>query len=99
MLDQLTHESFEPCVGQIFQATGGAADPQDLELVEVKVIGEPIPGVTSRPGFALLFHGPADVILPQAIYRFDNEELGSHEFMIVPLGPGEHGQRYEAIFN
>ena len=99
MLAQLTHEQFEPCLGQTFKATGSAGEPQDLELVEVKVISQPIAGVTTRPGFALLFHGPADVILPQALSRFDNEALGSLEFMIVPLGPGDHCQRYEAIFN
>ena len=38
VLDRLRHEQFEPCVGQIFRASGGGADPQDLELVGVEVI-------------------------------------------------------------
>lgn len=102
MLSQLTHEQFEPCLKQTFRATEGPADPQDLELVEVTVVGEPIPDLTNRHAFSLIFEGPRDALLPQAIYRFENETLGPLEFMIVPIapiGPDERGQRYEAIFN
>ena len=63
--------------------------------------------ITDAPGNAhkfrrfawdgLSFDLPADWDL--AIYRFENETIGSHEFMIVPLGPEQQHQRYEAIFN
>ena len=99
MLERLTHDQFEPCVGQTFKATTVEPGSQDLELVEVKVIGDPIPGVTTRHGFSLVFRGARDVLLPQAMYSFENETLGSLEFMIVPLGPDEDHQRYEALFN
>ena len=55
--------------------------------------------LAARHSFSLLFHGPREALLPQAMDRFDNETIGSLEFMIVPLGPDEHNQRYEAIFN
>jgi len=99
MLDQLTHEQFEPCLNQTFRVTADHAEPQDFELVEVTVLGDPVPGLAPRHSFSLLFLGPREALLPQAMYRFDNETLGSLEFMIVPLGPDEHNQRYEAIFN
>ena len=72
---------------------------QDIELVEGKVIGDPIPGLAPRHSFSLLFHGPREALLPQAIYHFENETLGALEFVIVPLGPDQDHQRYEAIFN
>ena len=99
MLDTLTHEQFEPCVNQTFQVTADHASPQDIELVEVKVIGDPVPGLAPRHSFSLLFHGPREALLPQAIYHFENETIGALDFVIVPLGPDQHHQRYEAIFN
>ena len=86
-------------MNQTFRVTADDSSPQDIELVEVKIIGDPIPGLAPRHSFSLLFHGPRDALLPQAIYRFENQTVGSLEFMIVPLGPDQQHQRYEAIFN
>ncbi|MDX6508976.1 MAG: hypothetical protein QOG81_728, partial [Gaiellaceae bacterium] len=36
--------------------------------------------------------------LPQQIYRFDHDELGTLEIFIVPIGTDEGGVRYEAVF-
>ena len=100
MLSRLTHAHFEPCLNQVFQAHGEHADPpQSLELVEVNVIGEPIPGVTTRHAFSLIFRGPGDRMLRQATYRFENDTIGPLEFTIVPIGPDAKGLRYEAIFS
>lgn len=48
--------------------------------------------------FRLEWRGPADPILPQAIYRFrrDGQEF---DMFIVPVGRDERGTLYEAIFN
>jgi hypothetical protein len=68
----------------------------ELLLVEAETIdgGAHAP----RPGFSLLFHGPADPLLPQATYRFEHPSLGAMEVFIVPLGRDEHGATYEATF-
>ncbi len=98
-LRELTHEYFEVGLNKVFRVSAGSGRALDLELVEVTVIGEPTAGVTSRHSFSLIFRGPADVLLPQSIYRFENEKVGVLEFMIVPIGPDERGLRYQAIFN
>ena len=99
MLSELTHESFERCLNQTFEVRGANVEPLELELVAVKVVGEPIAGVTTRHAFSLLFRGPRDRMLGQALYRFENELAGTLEFTIVPIGPDAEGLRYEAIFN
>ena len=52
----------------------------------------------ARAPFALLFHGPAAPILPQAMYRFEHPALPPLDIFIVPVGPEGDAMRYEAIF-
>jgi hypothetical protein len=47
--------------------------------------------------FRLEFLGPADPVLPQAIYRFVKGDAG-HDIFIVPVARDAGGVRYEAIF-
>jgi hypothetical protein len=47
--------------------------------------------------FRLEFLGPADPVLPQAIYHFVKEDAG-HDIFIVPVARSPDGVRYEAIF-
>ena len=49
--------------------------------------------------FSLLFRGPLRPLLPQQITTLEHDTLGVLEIFIVPVGPDEYGQRYEAIFN
>jgi hypothetical protein len=99
VLSELTHATFEPCVGQTFVVRGESADTLDLTLVAVTVVADPIPGVTSRHAFSLIFRGPADRRLDQALYHFENETAGALDFTIVPIGPDSEGLRYEAVFS
>ena len=101
MSTRLTHDEFKPCLSQTFRIfnPGSSGEPQELQLVEVELLGDPIPGVNKRHAFSLILQGPRETLLPQATYRFDNESLGAVEFMIVPLGPDQACQRYQAIFN
>jgi len=48
--------------------------------------------------FRLEFRGPIEPVLPQAIYSFTKGDE-CHEIFIVPVGRGESGTLYEAIFN
>lgn len=93
---ELTLDTFAPAVGDAFTVGGEEGDKIELVLVEAarKDAGPHAP----RPPFSLLFHGPADPLLPQATYRFEHGALGTMEIFIVPLGRDEHGAVYEAFF-
>jgi hypothetical protein len=93
-LGELTLETFTPCVDNAFAI---AAEPHDLELVleAAEARGE-WPG--GRQPFSLVFRGPSEPQLPQAIYRLEHAGLGVLEIFIVPIGRDDGGTRYEAIF-
>jgi hypothetical protein len=80
--------------GTLFDVPAGAARvPLRLEQVE-----ELPPAAREAGAFRLEFSGPADPLLPQAIYPF--EVAGAvHGIFIVPLAQNADGTRYEAIFN
>lgn len=59
--------------------------------------GEPV-DPTLRAPFSLLFRGPPEPILPQAIYALEHATLGVSEIFLVPLAPDADGTRYEAVF-
>jgi hypothetical protein len=93
-LDELTAEDFLAVKGEQFRLT---AAQLDLELAQVTQYSGGFPS-TARPPFSVLFHGPLQPVLPQAIYRLENEQLGGLELFIVPLGPEQGAMRYEAVF-
>ncbi len=96
MLDLLTIAAFAPCLGEVFQARADGL-ALDLTLIEVKALrsrtGQP------REPFTLLFRGPLAPLLPQRIHSLHHDALGALEIFLVPIGPDETGQRYEAVFN
>jgi hypothetical protein len=49
--------------------------------------------------FSVLFSGPADVFLPQQIYRVTHPEMGELEIFLVPIAKESDGFRYEAVYN
>jgi hypothetical protein len=93
-LDALTAATFAPLSGDRFRIEPGEAPGFEVELIEVK---EGIASA-SRTQFSLLFRGGPDPPLPQRIYRVEHAELGSLDIFLVPLGPDNVGQRYEAVF-
>jgi hypothetical protein len=54
---------------------------------------------STREPFSLVFAGPAAPVLPQSIYRLENDDLGALEIFLVPIGRDAGGTRYEAAFN
>jgi hypothetical protein len=78
--------------------SGAGASPLELRLAECDALGEPVTAGGRRP-FSLLFTGPREPILRQAIHRLDHPELGAVELFLVPLAPDGAGARYEAVFN
>jgi hypothetical protein len=97
MLEQFTIDTFRPLVGASFRVEGDDT-PLELELVAVDQLGEEGGASSRRSPFSLVFRGPAEPLLPQRIYPFENDALGRFEIFIVPIGPDESGMGYEAIF-
>ena len=99
MLAELRREDFVGFLNQAFPVrleTGSV----EFELVEAKSLA-PGGGGPGRPEpFTLLFRGPAEPALPQAIRRLEHPTLGDLDVFLVPVGrDGSGGVLYEAIFN
>lgn len=90
---ELTFDDFGGNIGKGYQLLfpGGALG---LKLAEAQKLPP-----TSRQGgsFRLVFHGPFDPVLPQAIYPF-KQGTDVHHIFIVPIARGPTGMHYEAIF-
>jgi hypothetical protein len=91
VLETFTAETFKPLLHERFALVDGDSRV-DLELVEVTESAAP--GAERRTQFSIVFSGPADPILPQAIYRLEHPELGAFELFLVPIAAGS----YEAVF-
>jgi hypothetical protein len=92
-LAKLTLGDFTPLVGDAFRIA--EPGPVELVLAEARSAGE-WPG--GREPFRLLFRGPRDPLLPQAIYRLEHDALAGLEIFIVPVGRDADRTSYEAIF-
>lgn len=93
---------FLPLLHTEFRVPLEGRAPVTLRLVEVSDL-ERRPATEPRRGkrgFALLFNGPRELLLPQAMHTFEHEALGAFDLFIVPVHPedDEHFY-YEAIFN
>src|SRR5262245_31328898 len=102
MLDQFTHTTFEPLVGKRFRLHVSPGTAVEVELIEaVRLPAHPLRAgqPPKRQPFSLVFRGPKEFVLRQRIYPLEQEALGTPEIFLVPIGPDEVGQRYEAIFN
>ena len=99
-LSTITHEDFEPCLGQTFLVTPEGADGLELELTQVKPLGSTdlVAGVL-RQSFSLLFRGPLKPLLSQQLYRMENAAIGELLLFLVPIGPNENGMLYDVTFN
>jgi hypothetical protein len=60
----------------------------------------PVSGPERKGGaFSVLFRGPMEPIVEQAIHHIEIESAGAAALFIVPLGPDGEGMLYEAVFN
>lgn len=97
MLDRLTYEDFAGRLGETFTATAGEDRTLTLTLRRVDFLPRP-EGDQGREPFSLEFTDPAEDHVPQQIVEVRHEEMGEFALFVVPLGPGDDGMRYEAIF-
>ena len=95
-IEWLTHDHFAGRIGERFYA----ADIP-LELVETKQSTEPGgrgPEGQERLQFSLVFRGPVEPRMPQAIYPLAHDDFDGLELFLVPIGADSGGVRYQAAF-
>lgn len=93
-LAQLTAADFEPRLDDEFRlATEEGVSA--LKLVEVRRLGR---ALREGGAFALTFRSPPGPFLTQAIYPLNNTALGTVELFLVPMGPKDGDNCYEAVF-
>lgn len=99
-MQQLTIHDFEACLNDTFEVDFGGDAPLTLTLVDVSPLGRaPDPGEGRRQSFSLLFNSPlTDKYLVQQMYEVTHVNLGSLHLFLVPMGPGQEGMEYEAVF-
>jgi hypothetical protein len=98
MLDTVTMETFQPRVGELFRVIVDEKWEMQARLSSVDPWSEAAGRGRPRAPFSLVFHAPQGAVIPQQIYRVENANLEPMELFLVPIGPDEHGMRYEAVF-
>lgn len=88
-------ETFSENLGTTFRVAVPDHEPVDLRLSEVSDLAAP----PEYESFAVRFEGPADAFVPQATYDVSHPTAGEFPLFVVPIGRGENGFLYEAIFN
>ncbi|MBB6409696.1 DUF6916 family protein [Mesorhizobium sangaii] len=85
---------FEQAVGSVFSVAIGDRTVS-LELTAVRQIAS---SPRTGGGFTLLFKGPREIALPQAIYHLTSDAI-TDDIFIVPVSVDATGYVYEAVFN
>jgi hypothetical protein len=101
VLDKLSVDDFTPAVGQRFVADLDGTGSLDLELVKAATFEAGAAARDesgTRSPFNVQFRGPAEPILPQRIYRLENDHVGTLEIFLVPIGNDGSATSYEAVF-
>lgn len=98
MLDLATVQcaDFAGCVNQDFEVVTETG-PRVLQLADAQPL--PARAGTARDPFTLTFRGPAELRLPQAIYKMSNAQLGDMEIFIVQIAADQTSSTFEAVFN
>jgi hypothetical protein len=103
MLERFTIDTFRGQIGEAFRLRPEGVAPFDLVLesvTEIPVSGwRPEEVAERRKPFSLVLLGPPTFVLPQAIYSFEHDQLGTFEMFIVPIGRDARGVSYEAVFS
>jgi hypothetical protein len=93
-----TIEDFVACLNTVFHISYGDGQKLSVELTEVNLIGQK-PLYPDQKAFSLIFQSTITDHLPQGTYAVEHEKMPAMAIFIVPIGSGNGGIRYEAIFN
>src|SRR6266404_8792378 len=96
-LDKVQCEQFAACLNQDFQIAfpDGALT---VQLSEARPL-HASHGLAEREPFSLVFRGPAQLLLPQGIYKMRNASLGEMEIFLVQIASDQTSSSFEAVFN
>src|SRR4051812_21042449 len=94
----MTLDEFTPLLTTRFNMRLDDGTRLELTLSHIEALPHAGPGGSTqqRKPFSLIFHGPVTPVCQQRIYTLDNETLGEISIFLVPIGPDQRGQRYEA---
>ena len=95
MTHPLALVNFEPRVSEEFRVM---VDGQTVTLILAE-IKKPDRIPKNYECYTLLFQGPLQPHLPQAIYQLENKNLEKTELFLVPVAGDDTGFDYEAIIN
>jgi hypothetical protein len=93
-LAKVTAEDFAARIDDDFLVPTSAGEVP-LKLVEVRRLGK---AIREGGAFSLTFLSPPGPFLPQAVYPLQHPTLGALDLFLVPLGPKDGGNSYEAVF-
>jgi hypothetical protein len=91
---ELTAADFEPQLESRFHIPLPTGE-LELRLVEVRRLGK---AMRTGGAFSLTFISPPGPFLAQSIYPLTHSTLGTFGLFLVPLGPKDGGNSYEAVF-
>ena len=92
-------DTFTTHVNETFVLYPEADSRVEAELTEVKELGIWDGEKRTSLPFSLLFRCDQDVSFEQVTCAIEPEQMGSFSLFLVPIGPGDDGMLYEAIFN
>jgi hypothetical protein len=91
----LTHEAFVEQLDSKFRLLGKDAETIELVLVSVSELR-----TTERQEiFTIQFRGSADFVIPQNMYRLENEGMGQMDLFFTAVGKDRDSVTYESVFN
>ncbi len=90
----LTYENFAKNLNTEFQVD---RDGEHIQLVLIEISN--LKTTERQEEFSLVFRGPLDHPLSQAIHQFRHSSMGDFPVFIVPIGMREEGYQYQAVFN
>jgi hypothetical protein len=96
--DEFTVHRFLPHVGEVFHVLMDDAQRLPLLLSEISRLAADGDSRRRREPFSLVFHAPTGTRLQQQIYRIDGPGMEPFDSFLVPIGPDEHGMRFEAVY-
>lgn len=98
MSDPFTLERFLPHVGEVFHVVAEEGQQTPILLTEVARLPRDASPQRTREPFSLVFHAAPGTWLEQQIYRIEKPGIEPFDCFLVPIGPDQHGMRFEAVY-
>ena len=98
-MPELTEAEFSKHLNTIFSFNIEGGSKFELELVELKSYAGNPGDQDGMERFSLIFKGPSQPILGQAMYPLNHSAMGAVDIFLVPIQPQADGARYEAVYN